>query len=502
MQPSICCLATDTLTTVMNNTADYRRCIWATGIVPTILALIVAAVMVIERQQVDWTASCSLVGVSEDVCGFQALFAWLPPIYIFSLAHIVGWSWVRRDHHASATLVDAAIRFVIFAIIPFIGFFGAYLFAIGVAGGFVIAMTVVGLIIAPFFGAVCAGAVSGMMLALAAGPPLLRTPWSVHRRRLKYYGLAGAMVGIIVPLGQAAADPAFGNLAGMQGPWLAALITLSIIAAASALMWIAGLRSAQETSSDAVLGGIFFPAAPIFASIALLSFLAHACVANETTIFGKADGVIKPIADHMRGYLPSGKSVLRLAGIAYTGPRERIIGRAIITRNRQIEEKQNVGTPQEVNVSYPNPVGFNEWRFRALQPHNQEYISVVDDQGGQQIELYCLSFKPGRLTCETSARAPRSDAEVTTQRHLGDMEGGDEAFELADGVTDAVLSFNYRRGNDVVWDPESARQRRYCRLILSNVTAAKFSTTQIIPCDADWPQEATRLRQDVEGLFR
>jgi hypothetical protein len=52
------------------NPAELSKCVaLSTGVLPTIVALVVAATMIIERLQVDWTASCALVANVPQPCG-------------------------------------------------------------------------------------------------------------------------------------------------------------------------------------------------------------------------------------------------------------------------------------------------------------------------------------------------------------------------------------------------------------------------------------------------
>lgn len=60
---------------------------------PAIVALVVAAVLIVERLQVDWTVACTLQAPPPGSCteeNFNIVLAWAPAAFAFGLAHIAG----------------------------------------------------------------------------------------------------------------------------------------------------------------------------------------------------------------------------------------------------------------------------------------------------------------------------------------------------------------------------------------------------------------------------
>jgi hypothetical protein len=168
------------------------------GVWPTISALVIAAIMIIERLQVDWTASCSLVTNTPQSCGlkfYESLFSLLLPSFAFALAlaHFVGAASLYADGGSRRALWERVGKFTAFFAIHLFPAFGGHLFYVGLAAGFLISLTVVGLIVAPIVGVMAAGFVSGSMLALAAGPTVRSLDGAGWKRLIWFYGCASAM---------------------------------------------------------------------------------------------------------------------------------------------------------------------------------------------------------------------------------------------------------------------------------------------------------------------
>jgi hypothetical protein len=93
----------------MNSAAPSKRVVMSAGVVPTIVALVVAAIMIIERLQVDWTASCALVANVPQSCGLQfyeQFFSILLPSFAFAVAHILSALLLRsRDNRCPGSAV-------------------------------------------------------------------------------------------------------------------------------------------------------------------------------------------------------------------------------------------------------------------------------------------------------------------------------------------------------------------------------------------------------------
>jgi hypothetical protein len=76
----------------------------------------------------------------------------------------------------------------------------------------------------------------------------------------------------------------------------------------------------------------------------------------------------------------------------------------------------------------------------------------------------------------------------------------EDGFLLSEKVPEALLGVRIAAQTPDVRDKKTWKLT-YCRLNLVNVTAAKFSAHQVIPCTADWVSTARALRRRLEGDF-
>jgi hypothetical protein len=112
-----------------------RTAVMRAGVWPTIVALVVAAVLIIERLQVDWTVSCKLVSGTPETCPnfYEQLFSLLLPSFAFALAHIVGAAGLHVDGGTRPALWERAGKLAAFFAISVFPSFGWYLFYVGLA---------------------------------------------------------------------------------------------------------------------------------------------------------------------------------------------------------------------------------------------------------------------------------------------------------------------------------------------------------------------------------
>jgi hypothetical protein len=150
---------------------------------------------------VDWTASCALVANVPQSCGLQfyeQFFSILLPSFAFAVAHIIGAAALYSGGGTSRARGERAAKLAVFTAIHVFPAFGWYLFYVGLAAGFLISVTIIGLVVAPFVGAMAAGFVSGTLLALAAGPSPRTLGSSGWKRLVWFYGLASALGPIVL----------------------------------------------------------------------------------------------------------------------------------------------------------------------------------------------------------------------------------------------------------------------------------------------------------------
>jgi hypothetical protein len=480
-----------------SKSAIFRAFVW-----PTIVALVVVAVITIERLQVDWTAACSLQAENPGSCteeNFNMVFAWVPAAFAFGLAHIVGATGLHNGSNTSAAITERLGKLVAYFAIHVFPAFGWYFFYVGLAAGFLISLTVVGLIIAFPVGALAAGFVAGLLLALAAGPSFTVLDRAGWKRLLLDYGSGSAVGTLVLISGQGLFDPAFGFIAGPDRPWFTATGALSAVALSCILLWVAALKA--NYPSIRVLGNQDFRSAvaAIGLAAAALVLPVHFMVRNSATVFPRNGGFLAPVASYIRGNKPPVTSTLALAGLPYAGPRSAIIEREIISRDRMETTTLHKGTDQEVNVGSTVYDSYVQWRITPLLEPKRESIYVIADAGGAQSELHCKPVSGERQRCLRYPDPPVPPDLTEETRPLA--EDGEDGYEFSSVAKDAALGIRYVTTTRVEGSSEIDWARLYCRLNLVNVTIAKFSVHQIIPCDADWPAEATRVRAYVEGLF-
>jgi hypothetical protein len=231
---------------VTPSTQDVTRA----GVWPAIFSLLVTAVLIVVRLQVDWTASCSLKTDIPDACGddhFSMFFAWVPAAFAFGLAHIIGAAGLHGVSSSRFAACERTAKFIAYFAIHVFPVFGWYFFYAGLAGGALISLTVIGLVVAPVAGILTAGFAGGVLLALAAGPSFLSTGHAGWKRLLVYYGVGSALGALVLAGGQILFDPQFAFLAGPARPWLTGLGALASAAFSCVLVWACALKAASPS---------------------------------------------------------------------------------------------------------------------------------------------------------------------------------------------------------------------------------------------------------------
>jgi hypothetical protein len=485
----------------LNSARPTRSAIWRAFVWPTIAALVVAAIMIVERLQVDWTVACTLVDPPLGSCteeNFNMVLAWAPAAFAFGLAHIAGAAALYSGSNTGAATTERFAKLAAYFAIHVCPAFGWYFFYVGLAAGFLISLTVVGLIVAFPVGAMAAGFAAGLLLALAAGPSFRSADHESWRRLLLFYGSGSALGTLVLIGGQALFDPAFGHIAGPDRPWLTAAGALSAVALSCLLMWVAALKA--NYPSIRVLGNQEFRSAVRAIGLITVALVlpVHLMVRNGATVFPRNGGLFAPIAAHFRGNKPPVASTLTLAGLRYVGPHSAIIERDLTSRSRTETITLHKGTDKEANWSSTVYDPFQQWHIHAPETSVGESLVVTADAGGIQKSLYCKPAVKDRQLCLLSPNPP-IPPDMTEQTHAL-AEDGEDGYEFSDPVQNAVLGIRYDVRTESKGSGEYAG-RIYCRLNLVSVTSAKFSVHQVIPCDADWQDEAARVRSYVESLF-
>ena len=476
--------------------------VWRAFVWPAIVALVVAAIIMVERLQVDWTVACTLMDAPLGSCteeNFNMVFAWAPAAFAFGVAHIIGAAGLYKDPDGGAALLERGGKLIAYVAIHVFPAFGWYFFYVGLAAGFLISLTVVGLIVAFPVGAFAAGFVAGMLLALAAGPSFNSVEHAGWKRLLTYYGMGSGIGTLVLIAGQALFDPAFGHLAGPGRPWLTAAGTLAAVALSCVILSVAALKA--NFPSVRVWGHPDFKSAlsaiAVFAAVLVLPV--HLMVANGATVFPPKGGLFAPVARHFRGNKPPVASSLALAGLRYVGPRSAIIEREMMSRSRMETITLHKGTDKEVNWGSTVYDPFHQWNVKSPDGLERESIFVIADSGGDQTTLHCKPPVNDRQVCLVSPWPPIPPDMTEQTRALA--ESGEDGYEFNGRAKNAALGIRYVTTTMVEGSSEAFWGRLYCRLNLVNVTTAALSVHQIIPCSADWVAEEQRVRAYVESLF-
>jgi hypothetical protein len=466
---------------------------------PIHAALIVMAVMMIERLQVDWSADCSLSGA--DACDadvFANLFAWLPAALAYAVFHIWGARHLIENSSPSKSALKRSAGIVVYTALQLLPVPGWYLWFAGIAGGFIISLTVVGLVVAPFVGAMTAGFCAGLILAAFAGPPLIGMTGKQLRPLFWNYGLGAAFGALVLAVGQIIFDPAFVSIGGPQHPWLTVSGALATVLGTGTLMSYFSERAwrrAGQVQSDSHL--TLKHLSWTTAVAVLLVLPSHLMVRNSVTVFGKNGERFPLIAGILRGNKPAIDTPFVLGGITYIGRREYVERREIIQRARMAYTVLKKGTASEVNEGKTVYDRVEQWQLTDTAAPQGEYILITADQSARMMEQECLpDVMAGDAFCVRPEAVERDALKKTFP--IAEEEDG---FLLSEKEPDAAL------GVRIAAQTSDVRDRKtwiliYCRLNLVNVTAAKFSVSQIIPCTADWVADAKTLRARIERDFR
>jgi hypothetical protein len=463
----------------LRSPSENTSAIWRTGIIPTLAALIITAVQIIERAQVEWAASCAMPGICETVQQGEflgELLGWLPAFFVFAILHAA----LREYPPAiNPSWPDRSARLVVFAASSIYPHLGWYMALAGIAAGFLAAITVIGLIVAPVAGILGGTWFGGLLLGFIAGPSFT-ADWPIWRRVLLRYANAAALAGVVLVAGYGLFDLQYSVIAGAY-PWLDALGLLMFTAIACCIIWI-WTRDAHQAVcaalSKAMLVQAFGALGVVVAVIVAPTMLAIEAGMKPLNAVG---GSANPAVAFVRGYKPPNTTPLQLAGLSYIGARSNIT-------LRSSERRDHIPGGRAIS-----------WRMTPPQS-GQEEIHVVADNGGAKRELPCLAVSEGKRLCFRDSYVARDRITEPVQRAMTFQS--EDAFEDFVDLPDSYFGIRFdpglmRNGTALADGP-----RRFCRIGLVNVTSARLSMHQIVPCNEPWKETAIRLRAHVESLFK
>ncbi len=474
------------------------RNIWKAWVLPVAAALIVTAIMMVERLQVDWSADCTLAGngaCDDDM--FADLFAWLPAALTYAVFHIWGARILTVRTQPILSDLKRLVGIAVYVGLQLLPVPGWYLWYAGLAGGFLITLTVIGLVIAPFVGAMTAGFCAGVLLAAFAGPALNGLQGKQIKHLFWNYGLGGAFGALILSVGQFVFDPAFGHVAGPQNPWLTALGALGTVLAVGVVMSSFGYSAWQRAGLLPDTRGLGFQ--HLWWAVALAALLVlpiHFMVKQNMTVFRRDGFPVPVIAAALRGNKPAIDTPFVLGGLTYVGRREDVERREVIQRQWMEYTVLNKGTVSEVTESKTVNDGLEQWRLTDVTSSIGEPVLITADQSSRMVEQECLpDVAAGDRFCVRPEPVERDDIKKTFA--VAEEEDG---FLLSDKAPDASLGVRIAAQTPDVRDKKTWKMI-YCRLNVVNVTSAKFSVSQVIPCTVDWVAQAKALRMRVESDF-
>lgn len=475
------------------------RNIWKAWVLPIAAALIVTAIMMIERLQVDWSADCTLAGngaCDDDL--FANLFAWLPAALTYAVFHIWGARELTVRTQPILSGLKRLVGIAVYVGIQLLPVPGWYLWYAGLAGGFLITLTVIGVVVAPFVGAMTAGFCAGVLLAAFAGPALNGLQGKQIKHLFWNYGLGGAFGALILSVGQFVFDPAFGHVAGPQNPWLTAFGALGTVLAVGVVMSSFGYSGWQRAKLLHNTRGLGFQHLWwVVALAALLVLPTHFMVKQSLTVFGRDGFPVPVIASALRGNKPAIDTPFVLGGLNYVGRREDVERREVIQRSRMEYTVLNKGTAKEVTESKTVYDGLEQWRLTDKTSSLGESVYITADQSSRMTEQECLpDITAGESFCVRPEPVERDDIKKTFA--IAEDEDG---FLLSEKARDASLGVRIAAQTPDVRDKKTWKMI-YCRLNVVNVTSANFSAHQVIPCTADWVATAKAMRTRLEGDFR
>jgi hypothetical protein len=323
-------------------------------------------------------------------------------------------------------------------------------------------------------------------------PPNLRA--SVGKVEINL-NLRGALGSAVITVGQVAFDPSVGNTFGVNVPWLTVLgtlLTVIVVGAVTAYFTQVGWEKAGLIPVGHRLSVADFKQPAIIAVPLIIA--ASLMVASGATFFRRDGTPFPPLATLLRGDRPEISTELKLAGLNFIGPRDDVVKRGTVKRDRMEYRIENKGTPDEVSLGTTVYDDFEEWEL--YDANSAGRITVTADASVLQVTLECEpGLNSGEEFCSDENYPRREALEVTFK-----IAYHEDAFLRSINTPDSALAIRFDNREASV-DDKRKRARLYCRLNLVNVTPAKFSVIQIIPCEADWVVSAKQLRERLESQF-
>jgi hypothetical protein len=474
----------------MRDSPPLRDDVMRAGVWPTVVALLVTGVLVIERFQTDHAVTCGWLGKSAGpACEMSGLLVWLLPPISFAIAHCLGASALAQVPLSRRDRIARGAKVLGFSALHLLPLPGLFMFGIGAGVGFAFGITIILLVFAPVAGALAAGAASGTLLGLASGPPratLTRPEWSTL---LKRYAAASAAAALLVTSSVVLVDLNFYGWPGVGQPGLSAAVLLSATGAGSILVWCAALqvywRSGSVLQSMPVQRGLGI----IAVAALVLTGSSWVMIRSSIPVFGTGDTLFTPIAAYLRGGRPLLSEPVTFAGLRYTGDRA-----TVVRRDR----------------SYAEPVGNETLRLHLADVRaagRSVDIELVAKAVVEPLILDCQPPEGREITCATSTGGARLEMPQGSSQSRQVVSLYSAVFTFDIDQPDVMRSAGVTRVPDVpVTHPDgtenpAAWRLGPCALDLLAVTEARVSVSRPIACDADWRAEAPRLRRQIAQLF-
>ena len=455
----------------MRDTSPTRREVLLLGVLPTLAALLVAATILIERIQLDWTLTASSTHrFLPDV--------WLAYLVAFGLAHIAGADRLREEPstpglrmtrlakavaflaaHAPMGLAKLGAYFFALAAIPMVG-------AIVLAGGLdgspnAYAQTPIfqaALYLLVSLAVVLPGIGFGALLAWASAPARSTVSQAQRKRRLVTYVIGGAVASAVFMRVTGAIDNQSNAYFAPPYAWLDAMAMFSAAAAACGAIWLAAVQAAWPSGNVVRSGPCWLGLGATMLGAFLLACATHVLVTNDITIFGENGANRNPLASFVRSGLPTLSAPVMFNGLQFVGPRSAISARS------DRDEYLILVTPE-----WKPPTKWDEIRIEP-QPLYRDYPSD------------CMDLGAGRKVC------------------AGELWGDHlYVFEFDASVPEAVVNHTPLRPTGA-FTLDQVKHGPKCFLQLSNVPTPGIYAFADVACD-NWAAEAQRLKSLLARWF-
>jgi hypothetical protein len=472
----------------MTHATPTGREVLLTGVLPTIVALLAATFILIERLQIDWSLSGD--GPGDILTGYRgAPVPWLPMLVVFGLGHIVGVGWLAGSMQTPVQILARFGKALVFvalhlpiltggglALLVAVEAGANYFFALEGIPHFLI-MLLAGLpstrtpepyqqtflfqaliraLVATSY--VLPGMGFGLLLRAAVGS----TNGDVRIRSLKAYVIGGAIASSIFFLATGTVDSKDNPYFALPTAWLDAVAVCAATILCCGAIWIAALVAKRSANITRACGlGLSLC---MLAALPLVGATQWAA-SNHITML---DGT--PFSEFFRSGLPRIDEPVGFRGARFVGPSSIIRGRH---RDSFI-------------------IRADEWR-PLHRIERDIWLETHSRVGARRAD--CMAISAARTICADLALAGAAPREPWASLSVQEYDSS---------VPWAVLSHwavPLPKEGPATLEGLKAGLRPGCEIELSGIPAKGVFVTAPIDCSDDWPREALRLKALLDTWF-